>query len=185
MSTIWIISLSTLLLTLLISAGAVLVLAYKKPTQGTALVRTGQGGLQIAFDKGMYILPGLQEAEEIDLSAKKIEVILLGKSSLHTKDHKRAEIKAEFLVRPNNESDDIARIALHIGCKNASDPMVLNRLFLAKFTEAIQTIGHTFTFEELLSNRDEFKEKVLNHIGMNLDGYMLYDLAIFDINEYT
>ena len=49
---------------------------YKKIPQGEALVRTGFGGTAVAFDKGLYVIPVLHKVEIMDISIKKIEIIV-------------------------------------------------------------------------------------------------------------
>ena len=42
---------------IIISFIVVLSVFYKKVPQGKAIVRTGVGGSQVAFNKGMYVIP--------------------------------------------------------------------------------------------------------------------------------
>jgi uncharacterized membrane protein YqiK len=73
-----------------------IALFYKKIPQGEALVKTGFGGTQVAFDKGMYVIPLLHKVEIMDISVKKIEIERLENDGLICKDNMRADIKVAF-----------------------------------------------------------------------------------------
>ncbi|MCP4499182.1 MAG: hypothetical protein GY822_04340 [Deltaproteobacteria bacterium] len=71
-----------------------------------------------------------------------------------------------------------------IGCERASDEAVLEQLFLAKFSEALKTVGYSMNFESLYKERDAFKDSILREIGTKLNGYIIDDAAI-DYLEQT
>jgi len=157
---------------------------YKKVPQGQALIRTGQGGTKVVFDKGMFVIPVLHMVEQMDLSVKTIEIARLNKDGLICKDNMRADIKVVFFVRVNKETSDITTVAQTIGCVRASDPATLNVLFEAKFSEALKTAGKRFDFVDLYDSREKFKQEILGIIGTDLNGYVLDDAAI-DYLEQT
>ena len=157
---------------------------YKKVAQGQALVRTGAGGTKVAFDSGMLVIPVAHMVEIMDLSVKTIEIARLKGEGLICKDNMRADIKVVFFVRVNQEAADIKKVAQTIGCERASDSEVLHKLFEAKFSEALKTVGKRFEFVELYDNRDKFKHEILQTIGSDLNGYALDDCAI-DYLEQT
>ncbi|MBX2874462.1 MAG: flotillin family protein, partial [Saprospiraceae bacterium] len=148
--------LSNVILFVVIAAGVILLLIvamlaswYKKIPQGQALVRTGSGGTQVAFDRGMLVIPVLHMVESMDLSVKTIEIARLKEDGLICKDNLRADIKVVFFVRVNQEAKDITNVAKTIGCIRASDHETLKQLFEAKFSEALKTVGKRFNFVEL------------------------------------
>lgn len=157
---------------------------YKKVPQGQALVRTGQGGTKVAFDKGLFVVPILHMSESMDLSVKTVEIARLKKDGLICKDNLRADIKVVFFVRVNHEKNDIVKVAQTIGCARASDHNTLRELFEAKFSEALKTIGKRFEFVELYDSREKFRQQILEIIGTDLNGYVLDDCAI-DYLEQT
>lgn len=157
---------------------------YKKVPQGQALIRTGQGGTNVVFDKGMFVVPVLHMVEQMDLSVKTIEIARLKKDGLICKDNMRADIKVVFFVRVNKETADITTVGQTIGCARASDPATLNVLFEAKFSEALKTAGKRFDFVDLYDSREKFKQEILGIIGTDLNGYVLDDAAI-DYLEQT
>ncbi len=157
---------------------------FKKIPQGQALVRTGRGGIQVAFDNGMLVVPVLHIAERMDISLKKLEIQRLGKDGLICKDNLRADIKVVFFVRVNKTKEHVTQVAQTIGCARASSNDTLIDLFEAKFSEALKTAGKQFDFEELYNSRDKFKAQILQVIGEDLNGYNLDDCAI-DYLEQT
>jgi uncharacterized membrane protein YqiK len=157
---------------------------YKKIPQGEAIVKTGFGGTQVAFDKGMYVIPVLHKVEIMDISVKKIEVERLEEDGLICKDNMRADIKVAFFVRVNKSKDAIIEVAQTIGCERASAEETLYDLFEAKFSEALKTVGKKFQFIELYEARREFRDEIINIIGTDLNGYTLEDCAI-DYLEQT
>jgi uncharacterized membrane protein YqiK len=158
-------------------------LFYRKVNQGQALVRTGFGETKVAF-KGMWVIPLLHNAEQIDISLKQVIIARESKGGLICKDNLRADIKVAFYVRVNPTVEDVKRVANTIGCARASDPSLLNDLFESKFSEALKTVGKAFDFVELYNSRLELKEELLKIIGKDLNGYHLDDAAI-DYLEQT
>ncbi|MCB0644841.1 MAG: flotillin family protein, partial [Phaeodactylibacter sp.] len=146
---------------------------YKKVREGMSLVRTGQGGTKVAFDKGIFVVPVLHMYENMDLSVKTVEIARMKQDGLICRDNMRADIKVVFFVRVNQEKNDIIKVAQTIGCARASDPETLKELFEAKFSEALKTAGKRFDFVELYDSREKFKQEILHIIGTDLNGYVL------------
>ena len=155
----------------------------RKVPQGTALIKTGQGGTEVSFDK-MMVVPVLHIVEMMDISVKRIEIDRSGVDGLICKDNIRADIKVAFFVRVNKEVEDVKRVANFLGCKRASDLDSLRGVFEPKFSEALKTVGKQFDFVELYNSREEFRDKILEAIGSDLNGYVLDDCAI-DYLEQT
>ncbi len=181
-----IIALVTIGIVALIIVGivAAIVSFYKKIPQGQAIIRTGIGGTQVAFEKGIYVVPVAHLMEQMDISVKTIEISRMQQDGLICKDNMRADIKVVFFVRVNKEAKDILVVAQTIGCDRASDPKTLNTLFEAKFSEALKTVGKRFDFVDLYDSRENFKREILDIIGTDLNGYVLDDCAI-DYLEQT
>jgi len=161
----------------------IIAIFYKKIPQGQALVRTGFGGTAVAFDKGLYVIPVLHKLEIMDISIKKIEIERTGANGLICKDNIRADIKVAFFIRVNKSKADIINVAQTIGCGRASEMTTIKGLFDAKFSEALKTVGKKFEFVELYEARREFREEIINIIGTDLNGYVLDDCAIDDLEQ--
>ncbi len=155
---------------------------YKKIIQGKVLVRTGMGGTKVFFNAGL-VVPVLHKMEIMDISVKKLEIERSGINGLICKDNIRADIKVAFFVRVNKSTADIINVAQTIGCERASEIEVLRNLFDAKFSEALKTVGKKFEFVELYEARREFRDEIINIIGTDLNGYVLDDCAIDDLEQ--
>ncbi|MBN2663051.1 MAG: hypothetical protein JXR68_05330 [Bacteroidales bacterium] len=168
----------------IIGFAALIIKWYKKPIHGKALVRSGQGGTKIVFEKGFFVIPVLHRLEVMDITLKTIDISRIGVDGLICKDNVRADIKVTFFVRVNNTFEHAKDVALSIGCERASAKETLENLFEAKFSEALKTVGKRFDFVDLYNERDEFRRQIVALIGKNLNGYLFDDCAI-DYLEQT
>ena len=168
---------------LLLAVGIFYASFYKKVKKGTAILRTGVGGTQVAFD-GIMVYPILHRKEEMDISLKRIEIKRTDTNGLICKDNIRADIEVAFFVRVNNEKQDVLKVAQSIGCERASSEPDIRILFDAKFSEALKTVGKRFDFIELYQERDTFRDEIMKVIGTDLNGFVLDDCAI-DFLEQT
>ena len=158
---------------------------YRKVDQGKALLinKTGKGDPIVTF-KGGWVLPVIHRAEVMDIAVKTIEIDRRGKEGLICADNIRADIKVNFFIRVNKTVEDVLKVAQSIGCSRASDEHVLEGLFAAKFSEALKTVGKRLEFEQLYTQREQFKDQIIEVIGRDLNGYVLDDAAI-DFLEQT
>ena len=178
---------------LLISVGAVFIILigllalfsrfYHKVDQGKVIVRNGVGGPVVCFG-GIFVVPIVHKHEVMDISVKRVEIAREGKDGLICKDNLRADIRVAFFVRVNQTKEDVLKVAQLLGCQKASDPTTLMEFFDAKFCEALKTVGKKFDFVQLYTERETFKDEILQIIGTDLNGYVLDDAAI-DYLEQT
>lgn len=157
---------------------------FRKVPQGQALVVSKWRSVDVTFT-GQLVLPVIHKAEVMDISVKNIQVDRRGRhNGLICQDNIRADIAVEFFVKVNADQEDVTRVAQAIGCARASDIETLHHLFASKFSEALKTAGKRFDFEELYTERQQFRDAVLEIIGRDLNGYHLEDVAI-DYLEQT
>ena len=176
----------------LIAAGGVFVLGFlmliartwQQVEQGRAMIVNKMGSEPKVTFTGAIVLPIINKSEVMDLSVKTIDVARSGKDGLICADNIRADIKVMFFVRVNKTVDDVLRVAQSIGCARASQQSTLEELFSAKFSEALKTVGKKMEFEQLYTQRDIFKDQIIQVIGKDLNGYILDDAAI-DYLEQT
>jgi uncharacterized membrane protein YqiK len=157
---------------------------YRKVNQGQALIVNKLKAMPMVTFTGATVLPIVHRAEVMDISLKTIELERRGAEGLICKDNIRADIKVAFFVRVNMTAGDVLKVAQAIGCARASDPQTMEELFIAKFSEALKTVGKRLEFVELYEKRDEFKDEIIKVIGQDLNGYVLEDAAI-DFLEQT
>lgn len=156
---------------------------YRKVEQGKVLIRNGVGGAKVSFS-GKIVVPILHRVEVMDVSVKRIEIERAGQEGLICKDNLRADIKVAFFVRVNQNAESVLKVAKSLGCEKASDRATLRDFFDAKFSEALKTVGKKFDFVQLYTEREHFKDEILQVIGTDLNGYVLDDAAI-DFLEQT
>ncbi|MBE7464199.1 MAG: hypothetical protein HS116_12030 [Planctomycetes bacterium] len=157
---------------------------YRKVDQGQALIVNPMTGEPRVTFTGGVVYPIVNRGEVMDISVKTIEIDRRSKDGLICKDNIRADIKVTFFVRVNKTEKDVLHVAQTIGCARASKQETLEELFLAKFSEALKTVGKQMDFEDLYKERETFRNRIIETIGQDLDGYVLTDAAI-DYLEQT
>lgn len=157
---------------------------FRKVPQGQALVVSKWRDVVVTFT-GQVVIPVIHKAEVMDISVKNIQIERRGKGNgLICKDNIRADISVEFFVKVDPTEQAVKKVAQAIGCERASDIATLHTLFAAKFSEALKTVGKKFEFESLYTDRDSFRDEIVEIIGKDLNGYVLEDVAI-DYLEQT
>ncbi|MER7826274.1 flotillin family protein [Streptomyces sp. NPDC096097] len=170
-------------LVLVVATLLVLTRLFRKVEQGKALIVSKMRKVDVTFT-GQVVLPVLHKAEIMDISVKTIEISRTGRDGLICKDNIRADIRISFFVRVNKTVEDVIKVAQAIGTQRASDKETLQELFNAKFSEALKTVGKQLDFTDLYTMRDELRDRIINVIGTDLNGYSLEDAAI-DYLEQT
>jgi uncharacterized membrane protein YqiK len=155
----------------------------RKIQPGRAGVKTGWGGLKVAFD-WMIRVPMFQSYHVMDISVKKLEIARKGKDGLVCKDNIRADITVAFYIRVDATVDSVKKVAQMLTPERVSDMGQLRELFEAKFSEALKTAGKQMEFHELFIERIKFRDRIQDTIGKDLDGFLLQDVAI-DYLEQT
>ncbi|WP_060888336.1 hypothetical protein [Streptomyces caniscabiei] len=164
---------------------AVLVVArlFRKVEQGKALIVSKMRKVDVTFT-GQVVLPVLHKAEVMDISVKTIEITRAGREGLICQDNIRADIRISFFVKVNKTVEDVIKVAQAVGTARASDRDTLQELFHAKFSEALKTVGKQLDFTDLYTKREELRYRIIEVIGVDLNGYHLEDAAI-DYLEQT
>ncbi|MFJ1590435.1 flotillin family protein [Kitasatospora albolonga] len=156
---------------------------FRKVEQGKALIISKTKKVDVTFT-GAVVLPVLHKAETMDISVKKIEIHRAGREGLICQDNIRADIQITFFVRVNKTVEDVIKVAQAIGTERASDRVAIQEFFAAKFSEALKTVGKQLDFVDLYTKREEFRDRIIQVIGTDLNGYHLDDAAI-DFLEQT
>ena len=121
---------------------------YRKVEQGKALVISKVSKVAVTFTGGL-VIPVIHKAETMDISVKTIEIDRRGNEGLICQDNIRADIKVNFFVRVNKSEEDVIKVAQAIGVERASTQSTLEELFVAKFSEALKTVGKRLDFIDL------------------------------------
>ena len=162
-----------------------MALGIVKVEQGKALIISNvmSGKVQVSFTGGL-VIPIIHKAEKMDMTVKTIEIDRSGSDGLICRDNIRADIKITFFVRVNKTEEDVIKVAQAIGCTRASAQKTLEELFSAKFSEALKTAGKQLDFVDLYTQREDLRDRIIEVIGTDLNGYSLEDCAI-DYLEQT
>ncbi len=157
---------------------------YIKVPQGTALIVNDMSSTPKVHFTGALVYPVIYKKEFMKISLITLEVDRRGKDGLICRDNMRADITVAFYLRVNETQQDVLKVAKAIGVERASDRTAVNELFNAKFSEALKTVGKQIDFVKLFENRQEFRDRIIEVIGNDLNGYVLEDVAI-DYLEQT
>ena len=160
---------------------AVLTRFLRKVSQGRALIvnRLSQEP-RVTFSMAL-VLPIVHSADELDITARVLTLECRGRDGLHSRDQYSVDIELSFVVRVNKTADDVLRVASSVGAARAGDLAVIRQLFLPKFAEATASVVCALDFEQLRTERQAVRDQILQVIGMDLDGFVLDDVAIADI----
>ena len=172
------------LIGIFLGVAVVIYTFHRKVEQGKALIANKLTKEPVVSFTGMLVLPVIHKSEIMDISLKTIVIDRRGNEGLICSDNIRADIKVAFFVRVNKTQEDVLKVAQAIGCRRASDQETLEELFSAKFSEALKTVGKQMDFEDLYKERDSFRDRIIQLIGKDLNGYVLEDAAI-DFLEQT
>jgi uncharacterized membrane protein YqiK len=157
---------------------------YNKVPQGTALIVNDLSSTPKVHFTGALVYPVIYKKELMKISLITLEVDRRAKDGLICRDNMRADITVAFYLRVNETAQDVLKVAKAIGAERASDKAAVNELFNAKFSEALKTVGKQIDFVKLFENRQDFRDRIIEVIGNDLNGYVLEDVAI-DYLEQT
>lgn len=184
----------SLLMPILVGAGIVFLIImglfallkafYVKVPQGWSLIVNDMSATPKVYFTGGMVLPVIHKKEFMRISLLTLEIDRRAKDGLICADNMRADINVNFYLRVNETANDVLKVAKSIGVDRASDKAAVNELFAAKFSEALKTVGKQIEFVKLFEDRQFFREKIIETIGNDLNGYVLEDVAI-DYLEQT
>ncbi len=173
-----------ILILALIAIAALAKAFYIKVEQGTALIKNDTTSRPKVFFTGAWVWPVIHKKELMKISLITLEVDRRGKDGLICADNMRADITVAFYLRVNETPEDVLKVAKSLGASRASDKHAVNELFNAKFSEALKSVGKQIEFVRLFQDRQDFRDKIIQVIGNDLNGYVLEDVAI-DYLEQT
>ncbi len=162
---------------MLASSGFLVLSRQHWTSSGTALIVTGPKSTTVHL-KPVRLLSLVQHGEEIDISTRILTIERSGAQGLICRDNIRVDMVARFYVRINATTEDVLKVAQSIGCERAGQQEAIEALFEAKFSESLKMVSRQMSFEELISQRESFRDHVFQVIGRDLGGFVLEDLAI-------
>src|SRR5262245_52508677 len=88
---------------------------YQKTKSSESFVRTGLGGVRVIRDGGALVIPFVHELTRVSLQTIKLEVSRQNEDALITSDKLRADVRAEFFVRVQPDTDNILQASRSLG----------------------------------------------------------------------
>lgn len=154
-----------------------MILSFKKVKPGQALIRTGAGGTIVSFDRAV-VIPNLHHHELITLTVHKLSYERVGDWALLFKCGTRVELVADLMMRVNKETEDIKRAAQTLGCERLNDTEQLRDHYSSRFNDSLEAVAGSTEFNDFHSNKNDFRNALLKHLGTDLDGMVSEDACI-------
>lgn len=163
---------------------AVITSLYRKTSADQAFVRTGMGGSRVILDGGTMVLPVVHRVVEVNLKTMKLGVNPRGRNALITKDNLRADVLAQFYIRVQADTDHILNAARSLG-ENSVNAETVEALVSEKLVSALRAIASQMDLFEIHTRRDEFAEKVKEHVKSDLEanGLLLESVTISELDQ--
>src|SRR5262245_65387908 len=157
---------------------------YRKTSADQAFVRTGYGGSKVVMDGGALVLPVIHRVLDVNLQTMKLGVNPRGRNALITKDNLRADVLAQFYIKVQPDEDHILTAARSLG-ENSVNAETVEALVSEKLVSALRAIASQMDLFEIHTRRDEFAEKVKEHVRADLDenGLRLESATISELDQ--
>ncbi|HEX5322143.1 MAG TPA: SPFH domain-containing protein [Capsulimonadaceae bacterium] len=170
----------------LMVAGVVMTLMsfYRRAAADQAFVRTGLWGSKVVLDGGTTVLPFFHRVLEINLKTMKLGVNPRGTNALITHDNLRANVLAQFYIRVQADQEHILNAARSLGDSSVNAEAV-EALVSEKLVSALRAIASQMDLFEIHTKRDEFAEKVKEHVKSDLEanGLLLESVTISELDQ--
>src|SRR5438552_10825511 len=157
---------------------------YRKTSADQAFVRTGMGGSRVVMDAGALVLPVVHRVLDVNLQTMKLGVNPRGRNALITKDNLRADVLAQFYIKVQPDEDHILGAARSLG-ENSVNAETVEALVSEKLVSALRAIASQMDLFEIHTRRDEFAEKVKEHVRADLEenGLLLESVTISELDQ--
>ena len=154
----------------------------KKAQPEQALVRQGVGGTKVSLDK-IAVYSAFHRLDVIDLSLKTLTLNLTEANAVLSKDYIKVDLEVLFYIKVSPEPDDIQRVVKTFDTQKLNKLQYLEQSFLPKFEEALRVSGQRFDFADLFKYQEEFRNDILETIGVELRGFSLEDMVIIHLEQ--
>ena len=179
----WLWLIVALIVIVLMSGFALFVSKCLKTVKpGQALIRTGPGGTQVSSDNSL-VIPHLHDYELVTITTQKLSYERTGDWALKFQCGTRAELVADLLVRINQFAEDVKRATQFLGVETINDPAALKQHFSSMLNDSLETLAGASGFKDFASNKDGFREELLENIGSDLNGMLLDDICLHHLRE--
>jgi flotillin len=168
-----------------VGASITLMSFYRRTSADVAFVRTGSGGSVVVLDGGIRVVPFLHKVLEINLRTMKLGVNPRGQNALITRDNLRANVLAQFYIRVQADTEHILNAARSLGENSVNAAETVEALVSEKLVSALRAIASQMDLFEIHTKRDEFAEKVKEHVKSDLEanGLLLESVTISELDQ--
>lgn len=157
---------------------------YIRCAPDRAMVRTGWGGMKVALDGGLFILPFAHRLTHINLGLTRIRLVASDSLALVTLDKMRINVEVEFFFRVGPDKSSVSMAASSLGdlTNHYED---LASFFESEFLGALRSAAVRQEMEALHEDRVGFSESVHSLIKPVLErhGLVLESVAIRDLTQ--
>src|SRR5947209_10705890 len=142
------------------------------------------GGSRVVMDGGKYVLPVFHRVLDVNLQKMKLGVNPRGRSGLITKDNLRADVLAQFYIKVQPDVEHILTAARSLGV-NSVNAETVEALVSEKLVSALRAIASQMDLFEIHTKRDEFAERVKEHVRTDLEanGLLLESVTISELDQ--
>ena len=156
-----------------------MALFYHVPKSGTAIIRRGFGGTQVAISSGIFVFPGLHQIEVISLGTTPIKVTFNDEEGLLTKDDQRIPLNVTIYVAVSPTYEDITRIVFGRGVDFVNSSERLSEYFIPKVREGMAQVFRQYDHAYLADpdNIPSLKDDLLMAMGIEFEVMRLKDVA--------
>lgn len=162
----------------------VYLLFFKRANKQMSFVRTGMGGEKVVINSGTMVLPLFHNMIRVNMKTIEIPISRSAERSLITKDHLRVDIKANYFVRVETESRDVALAAQTMGNDTFDEDKVID-MFEERCEAALNAVVSKMTMDELHIQKDHFREEIESfmHNDLASNGLILQSVALTHVDQ--
>ncbi len=164
---------------------ALVTALWRKTSADEAFVMTGGArGSRVILDGGAFVFPLVHNVVPVNLKTMKLGVNPHGANALITHDNLRSDILAQFYIRVQADSEHILNAARSLGVNSVNAENVEN-LVSEKLVSALRAIASQMDLFEIHTKRDEFAERVKEHVKSDLEanGLLLESVTISQMDQ--
>ncbi|HEY3266864.1 MAG TPA: SPFH domain-containing protein [Armatimonadota bacterium] len=163
---------------------AFIMALYRKASADQAFVRTGAGGPAVVMDGGAVVIPTFHRVLDVNLQTMKLAVNPKGRNALITRDNLRSDVLAQFYIKVQPDRDHILMAARSLG-ENSVNAETVENLVSEKLVSALRAIASQMDLFEIHTKRDEFAERVKEHVRADLEanGLLLESVTISELDQ--
>ncbi|MDQ2688547.1 MAG: hypothetical protein M3Y28_11850, partial [Armatimonadota bacterium] len=164
---------------------SVITSLWRKTSADEAFVVTGGArGSKVVLDSGTLVIPLLNNVVPVNLKTMKLGVNPHGTNALITHDNLRSDILAQFYIRVQADREHILNAARSLG-QNSVNAENVEQLVSEKLVSALRAIASQMDLFEIHTKRDEFAERVKEHVKSDLEanGLLLESVTISELDQ--